>query len=50
MRPPVQDVTAKSDGRLLARGFVSHHTLKALQGSISASLISPQMEQVTHSL
>ena len=42
----MQDVTAKSDGRLLARGFVSHNTLRSLQGFISSSLIAPNMEQV----
>ena len=41
-----QDVSSKSSGRLLARGFVSHKTLRGLQGYISSSLISPQLEQV----
>ena len=42
----LQDLTARSDGRLLARGFVSHYTLRSLQGSISSSLITPNLEQV----
>ena len=41
-----QDVTAKEDGRLIARAFVSTPTLLSLQGSIAAALVSPSMEQV----
>ncbi|KAK9905950.1 hypothetical protein WJX75_009398 [Coccomyxa subellipsoidea] len=40
------DVTAKEDGRLIARAFVSTPTLLSLQGSIAAALVSPSMEQV----
>ncbi len=42
----VQDVTAKKDGRLIARAFVSPPTLASLQGSIAAALVSPDIEQV----
>lgn len=41
-----QDVTAKEDGRLIARTFVSTPTLLSLQGSLAAALVSPSMEQV----
>lgn len=42
----VQDVTAKGDGQLIARAFVSTPTLLPLQGSIAAALVSPNLQQV----
>ena len=42
----VQDVTSREDGRLIGRAFVSPPALLTLQGSISATLISPQLEMV----
>ncbi len=42
----VQDVTAKKDGRLIARAFVSTPTILPLQGAIAAALVSPNLEQV----
>ena len=46
-----QDVTSREDGRLIGRAFVSPPALLTLQGSISATLISPQLEMVrTHLL
>ena len=41
-----QDVTSREDGRLIGRAFVSAPALLTLQGSISATLISPQLEMV----
>ena len=41
-----QDVTSREDGHLIGRAFVSAPTLLTLQGSISATLISPQLEMV----
>ena len=41
-----QDVTSREDGRLIGRAFVSSPALLTLQGSISATLISPQLEMV----
>lgn len=41
-----QDVTSQEDGRLIGRAFVSAATLTTLQGSISATLMSPQLELV----
>ena len=46
----VQDVLAEKDNRLLARAYISHHTLKSLQGSISASLVTPELKQANSSL
>ena len=42
----VQDVTAKRDGQLVARAFVSTPTLLPLQGSIAAALVAPNLQQV----
>lgn len=39
-------MTAKKDGRLIARAFVSTPTLAPLQGSIAAALVSPDVKQV----
>lgn len=41
-----QDVTSQEDDRLIGRAFVSAATLTTLQGSISATLMSPQLELV----
>lgn len=38
------DVTSSADGRLLARCFVSHETLAALEGCISAMLVTPDLQ------
>ncbi len=43
-----QDVTSRADGRLIGRAFVSAATLTTLQGSISATIMSPQLEMVRH--
>ena len=37
------DVTSRRDASLLARCFVTHHTLAALEGSISAALVTPDL-------
>jgi hypothetical protein len=39
------DVTAVSDNRLLARCFVSAETLIGLEGNISATLLSPDLQK-----
>lgn len=46
VRCAMQDVTSRQDGRLIGRAFVSAATLMSLQGSISATLLSPQLELV----
>lgn len=48
-----QDVTSREDGSLIGRAFVSAATLTTLQGSISATIMSPQLDMVcpdSHSL
>ena len=39
-------MTSREDGCLLGRAFVSAATLMTLQGSVTATLMSPQLEMV----
>jgi hypothetical protein len=41
----VDVVSTVTDGTLIARGFVSHRTLTHLEGSISAALMTPDLQQ-----
>lgn len=40
------DVISEPEGRLLARGFVPHQALAGLEGTVTAALITPDMQQV----